>query len=422
MNGASSASPAGAPTSVKALATAERTLRSSWIEGDRDGVTYAYSRPSPTHYFWQWYWDSCFHAIVWRRFAPERAERELRSLLAGGREDGFIGHTIFWDRPVDLRRRWTYNIASRRAPNTSTIQPPLLAWAWRIAVGNPAEEPRIAAHHRWLEANRDLDGDGLLWIVQPDESGLDSSPKFDAVWGRRAHARLGFILLIAHNRRLKWDARRILDRGGPLLCEVVVNVLWGLARLAAGEPSITPALVERLWDERRGLFLDVARGGVARAREMDVAGSDLRVRTSTWSALAPLALPDLPEEIGRRLVEEHLLDPERYWSPVPPPSVSQQEPSFEPRKWQDGFARMYWRGPTWINSAWLIWLGLVRLGYDAEADHLARVLGEVYAREGSREFYEPFTGEGLGARDFGWSALVAELADPDPAAAVSHLG
>ena len=406
---------------MSALEIAERTLRASWIEGEREGVPFAYSRPSPGHYPWQWYWDSCFHAIVWRRFDPPRAERELRSLLAGGREDGFIGHTIFWDRPVDLRRRWTYNVRSRSSQSTETIQPPLLAWAWRIAVGDPASEPAIARHHRWLEANRDLDGDGLLWIVQPDESGLDSSPKFDPVWGRRAHAHLGFVCLIAGNRRRDWNARRVLDAGGPLLCEVVVNVLWGLARLAAGEPSITPALVDRLWDERRGLFLDHARGKVAIERQTEPAGDDRRVPVSTWSALAPLALPDLPEEIGRRLVEEHLLDRERYWTPVPPPSVSPQEPSFEPRDWRNWLVRRYWRGPTWINSAWLLWLGLRRLGYVEQAESMATALSEVYVREGSREFYEPFTGEGLGALEFGWSALVAELAAPDPAASRSHL-
>ncbi len=409
------------PKAAAALEIAERTLRGSWTEGERNGVPYAYAPPSPSHYYWQWYWDSCFHAIVWRRFQPERARLELESLLNGGREDGFIGHTIFWDRPVDLRRRWTYNISSRRAPNTSTIQPPLLAWAWRIAVGDPAGDPRIATHHRWLERNRDLDGDGLLWIVQPDESGLDSSPKFEPVWGKRAHARLGFIALIQRNRRRDWDARRILDDRGPLLCEVVVNVLWGLARLAAGEPSITPALIDRCWDERRGLFLDVARGTVAREDETDLIEGDRRIRTSTWSALAPLALPDLPEEIGRRLVEEHLLDPDRYWTPYPAPSVSAEEPSFEPRKWENMMVRRYWRGPTWINSAWMIWLGLIRLGYEEPAATMAAALCEAYAREGSREFYEPYTGEGLGASEFGWSTLIAELASPDPEAGRSHM-
>jgi hypothetical protein len=406
---------------AEALAIAERTLRGNWTEGERDGIPYGYSRPSPGHYPWQWYWDSCFHAIVWRRFDPARAESELRSLLAGGSGDGFIGHTIFWNGHVDWQRRWTYNVTSKKARSTSTIQPPLLAWAWRIAVGDPAAEPRIAAHHRWLEEHRDLDGDGLLWIVQPDESGLDSSPKFDPVWGLRAHARPLFPLLIAGNRRLGWDVKRILGAGGPVLCEVVVNVLWCLARLATGAPSITPALIDRLWDDRRGLFLDVARGDVARPGDTERAGDDRRVGVSTWSALAPLALPDLPAEIGRRLVEDHLLDRERYWTPVPPPSVSAREPTFQPSRWRGLLTRRYWRGPTWINAAWLLWIGLLRLGYQAQADHLANALFPAYAREGSREFYEPYSGDGLGARDFGWSALIAELAEPDPAAARSYL-
>ena len=77
---------------------------------------------------------------------------ELESLLAAQRPDGFIGHTIFWDRPVSLSRLPFYNVASRRAFQTETIQPPLLAWAWRIAVGDPAAEPRIAAQADWLAA------------------------------------------------------------------------------------------------------------------------------------------------------------------------------------------------------------------------------------------------------------------------------
>ena len=387
----------------------ERTLRASWAEGERRGSRYAYTRPSPSRYPWQWYWDSCFAAIAWRRFDRARSRTELETLLAAMRDDGFIGHVVFWDRPLSHRRRLYYNVSSRRAEMTGTIQPPLLAWAWRSAVGDPREEPRIARHHRWLERERDLDGDGLIWIVQPDESGLDSSPKFDPVWGRRSHARWGFPLLVARNRQLDWDARRIRDRGWPVLCEVMTNVLWCLARVAAGQGSITPALVERLWDERRGLFLDEVQPGGARPA------------ISTWAALSPLALPDLPAEIGRRLVEEHLLDRRRYWLPVPPASVSASEPSFEPGR-GPGWKRRYWRGPTWVNAAWLLWLGLVRLGYEDPAREMAEALSAAVLREGLREYYDPHTGEGLGARDFAWTALVLELAAPDlPGARRSHL-
>ncbi|HEX6152040.1 MAG TPA: hypothetical protein VFZ19_00825 [Solirubrobacterales bacterium] len=385
-----------------ALAEAERVLRQSWVVGERGGTRFGYTEPSPGRYPWQWYWDSCFAAIVWRRFEPARARLELESLLAAQRPDGFVGHTIFWRSRVSLLRLLFYNVARRSTDQTETIQPPLLAWAWRIAVGDPNEEPRIGRQMDWLSANRDLEGDGLLWIVQPDESGLDASPKFEEAWGRRAVGRIGFPLLVHRNRRLDWDARRVRDAGGPVLCEPLVNTLWSLSLQALGRPSATQALVDRLWDERRGLFLDEAQPGGA------------RLQTLTWASLAPLALPDLPEEIGRRLVEEHLLCEREFLTPVAPPSVAVGERGYEPGGGH-GPIRRYWRGPTWINSAWLVWLGLRRLGYEAEAERLAAgVIGAV-AREGLREYYDPRNGKGQGARDFAWSALVAELADPPPA-------
>lgn len=383
------------------LAEVERVLRQNWVAGERGETRFEYTEPSPGRYPWQWYWDSCFAAIAWRRFEPDRARAELESLLAAQRPDGFIGHTIFWRSRVSLLRSLFYNVASIDAEQTESIQPPLLAWAWRVAVGDPAEEPRIVRQVDWLAANRDLDGDGLLWIVQPDESGLDASPKFEAVWGRRSVGRIGFPLLVHHNRRLDWDARRIRDAGGPVLCETLVNTLWSLSLQTLGRPSATPALVDRLWDERRGLFLDEAQPG------------DLRLQTVTWASLAPLALPDLPEAIGRRLVEEHLLNEREFLTPVAPPSVAVGERGYEPGGGR-GPIRRYWRGPTWINSAWMVWIGLRRLGYEAEAAQLASgVIGAV-AREGLREYYDPRDGKGMGARDFTWSALIAELADPPP--------
>ena len=388
-------------------AEAERVLRQNWHEGERDGIHFSCTEPSPGRYPWQWYWDSCFAAIVWRRFDRDRARAELESLLAVQRPNGFVGHTIFWRRRVSFLRSFFYNVTSRTALQTETIQPPLLAWAWRIAVGEPATEPRIVAHMDWLAANRDLEGDGLLWIVQPDESGLDASPKFEEVWGRRANG-VGFPLLVRRNRKLGFDARRVHERGHPVLCESLVNTMWSLSLQAMGRPSATPALVERLWDESRGLFVDEALPGAVRPQAL------------TWASLAPLALPDLPAAIGRRLAEEHLLNPSEFLTAVAPPSVATSEPSYEPDGGH-GLLRRYWRGPTWINSAWMVWLGMRRLGYEAEARRLADDVIAAVAREGLREYYDPRDGTGLGAKDFAWSALVAELANPEDAALTSYL-
>jgi hypothetical protein len=378
-----------------------RVLDESWREGEQADRSYAFTSPSPHRYPWQWYWDSCFIAIVRSRWDPDRARRELSSLLAAS-EDGFIGHIIFWGRPLNLERLIRYNVARRRDLMTRTIQPPLLAWAWSLAGGNPREEPRIAEHHEWLAANRDLDGDGLLWLIQPDESGLDASPKFDHVWGPYAQGRRRFPWLIHHNRRRGFDARRIDADGRPVLCEVLTNVMWSLARQSHGDSSTTPALVERLWDESTGRFVDEARGALRPLPPEKV--------PFTWDTLAPLALPDLPEAIGRRLVKETLLS-ERFWPAVPLPSVALGDPAHSDRDHYWGLRR-YWRGPSWVNSAWLAWLGLRRLGYEAEAHDMVERLIPVVLREGLREYYHPHTGIGMGARDFGWTSLALEMAAP----------
>jgi hypothetical protein len=386
----------------------ERVLGQNWRTGTHDGQEYAYTAPSPGRYPWQWYWDSCLTAIARRHFDPERARLELESLLAAADPDGFIGHTVFWGKPLTPIRSLYYNVRTRRDFMTATIQPPLLAWAWRIAVGDPAAEPRIVAHHRAILERRNMEGDGLLWIIQPDESGLDAAPNFDAVWGWRADGLPGFPLLVRRNRRLDFNAGRIKDAGGPLVCSALVNVLHGLSRLALGEPSITPALIDRLYDPDTGMFLQ------------EVWPERKTPLVETWAALSPLALPDLPEAIGRRLVEKHLLDPERFWLPVPPPSVAATEPSFSTSDRFFGLRR-YWRGPTWVNSAWLVWLGLLRLGYHGEADELVTRLVTTVAREGLREYYHPISGRGMGARDFAWSTLISEFIDPHPGATHSYL-
>jgi hypothetical protein len=42
---------------------------------------------------------------------------------------------------------------------------------------------RIRRQHEWLARNRDLDGDGLLTIISPFESGMDWKASYDPVLG-----------------------------------------------------------------------------------------------------------------------------------------------------------------------------------------------------------------------------------------------
>jgi hypothetical protein len=143
------------------------------------------------------------------------------------------------------------------------------------------------------------------------------------------------------------------------------------------------------------------------------------VTVSTWSSLAPLALTTLPPQVRRRLVEEHLLHSRRYRSDCGIPSVALEERSFKP-----GFALWRcWRGPSWMNTAWLLVPAMRELGYRAEAERVVRSLVNAVERHGFREYYNPLTGRGLAARSFGASTLLIDLlarggaADGEPSAA-----
>jgi hypothetical protein len=50
----------------------------------------------------------------------------------------------------------------------------------------------------------------------------------------------------------------------------------------------------------------------------------------------------------------------------------------------------------------------------------ARIAGAVSAA-GLREYYDPYSGEGMGAEHFSWSSLVMEFVEPDPLAHTSHV-
>jgi hypothetical protein len=394
-------------------AAAGQLLDENWRQGvHRDAGPYGFTCPSAGRYKHQWYWDSCFHAVAWSHFDGERAREELRTLVRAMGPDGLVPHTIFWDRSPRWRRAPFYATPTMFGSfATESTQTPLLAHAWErvaLATGDGFAAEGVDAlrlHYDWLDRERDPDGDGLVSILFPDESGLDDSPKYDPVFHRMAHWRPGYFRLVERYRRLGYRAHDVIEHHEEHVEDVLFNVAYALSlrslarlsgddRYAERAAHTERALLERCYDERTGLFFDLA----GRAEEP--------VRVSTWSSLAPLALSDLPEDVRRRLVEEHLLHPARYAAAYGIPSVAIEEPSFNPR-----FDRFRcWRGPSWVNSAWLLVPPLVELGYEDAARRIVGSLADAVERHGFREYYDPLTGRGLAARGFGWSTLLADLA------------
>ena len=78
---------------------ARRILLSNLRQGvaDWNGKEYSFVCPSLTGYPFQWFWDSCFHALALLHLDPEQAKKEMRSLMSGAQPSGFIPHIIFWE-------------------------------------------------------------------------------------------------------------------------------------------------------------------------------------------------------------------------------------------------------------------------------------------------------------------------------------
>ena len=410
----------------RVAAEARRVLKGNRQTGssDWDGMRYDFVCPSPTHYPFQWFWDSAFHAIALLHVDPELAKQELRCLMQGAQPDGFIAHMLLWER--EAHAHWLkeeYSIRLAHPYFTATIQPPVVARAVERIFEVTGDQafvremlPPVVRFFDWLARVRDPDNDGLVSIIQPDESGLDASPKYDKSMGVPYDPPTDTLPALRRSmQRLFTAYKDAAPETEPLLGvflfeDVMVNSIYAdglraLAKLsrAVGAPDADrfereskrtlDALMKKCWDQKAGLFWDLS------------GATEEQARLLTFTSLFPLILPDLDTGVAKRLVHEHLLNEEEFWLPYPMPSVAANDPTFDPT-WQ---TKTTWRGPTWVNVNWYLYWGLRTHGFDGVASELARRTVAMQARGGIREFYDPFTAKGYGATDFGWSCLSLDL-------------
>ena len=393
---------------------------------DASGREYRYLCPSPTAYRWQWFWDSCFHAVMMAHVDPNLALAELRTLVSSQREDGFIGHINFWGSHLlsDIWGRIQSSYAWRQR-HTALIQPPVLAQAIeRVAqvlhdTLMPVEFlPALDRYHQWLTEHRTPDADGLLVIISPYESGMDQSPVYDEALGlsHRSAWRVSLAgrWLDLRNAAYNYD-QRLVRRGPFRVKDVLVNALYAdsltsMARLHQryGQPGYARGYAEKAAEIVEAMLTKM-RDRTTGAFHSLYGSEDRRTKPITVASLAPLVVESLPREAAEMLVDRHITRSDGFGLPFPLPSVAASEPSFDTRG-----VRLSWRGPTWVNTNWLIWRGLVRHGYLSLAAQLAQRTIQMVATAGMREFYHPYTGRGMGARSFAWSGLALDMVGPQP--------
>jgi hypothetical protein len=360
--------------------------------------------PNAHTYPWQWLWDSCFHAVCWAHLGrPDRARTELVNALRHQAPDGFVPHINYWSSSGRADDD-THASFWGRPSSSSITQPPMYghAVAELVRRGVDLDDSLVdqarAGLRFWLDG-RGRTGAGSV-AVHPWESGCDDSPRWDG-WADVADP----ATRAARWRVVKGDlveALRFAPGGSPVgssAFEVVgagssALLAFNAAELAdvtgdaalAGSARRVAAALDRRWSHELATWTDLVVVGPTTGAAVRTADALLGVLVSTDPVAVDAAFAQLA-------------DPVAFAAPYGPTGVDRREPSFDPCT--------YWRGPAWPQLAYLLWLAARRRGRDADAGALAGRLVSGARRSGLAEYWEPDTGEGLGAIPQSWSALAS---------------
>jgi len=383
------------------------------LENRREAKEYQYTVPSPDSYPYQWLWDSCFHAIILTHLNIGDAKKEILSLLSKQFDNGLIPHMIYWDKesPTD------FPVIEWGKADTSTItQPPMIAYAvWRIYQKDHDRSflkevyPRLYHFYRYLLTERDPHEKHLIGIMNPDESGEDNSPRFDIPlnlppkhsFKENYQKRLN---LVAQHIECKFDApfcmRNFFWVKDVPINAIMVKNLMSLSGIAKKLGYLEDA--EFFTKEAKNISLAMKKLMLENDLFWSTFGESYqKIKAKTWAIFAPLFAKILTQKGAKKLVEEHLLNPQEFWTKYPIPTVSLDESSFDPK----GF----WRGPVWIAINWFIYKGLINYGFFDIAKQIRESSVSLIEKSGFREYFDPNTGEGFGAKDFTWGGLVLDM-------------
>jgi glycogen debranching enzyme len=371
-----------------------------------------YTVPSPRLYPHQWAWDSAFVAIGWAHIDPQRAWQEITTLLDHQWQDGRVPHIIFHQASTDY---WPGPDFWETERTSAITQPPVWASAVRKIVEISQDisrleqlVPRIDASHRFFYEQRDPLNFHLVAVAHPWESGMDNSPAWDGPLSaidpskspplKRRDIKIvtdtsmrptddtyrRYAVIVKDIAKAKFGPGTFMVYD-PMMSAVLARAEDDLAWLAGkiGVQSdaaqraskIKDALVRHLWDDAHGRF-SYFDAMTRKPIHSDVIGCYLPL----WAGVEP--------RYAERLLQNLR---ERYWTHWPLPSTCPNQAGFEPRR--------YWRGPAWVPVNWML---VESLGTPL----LQRTL-QLVRDKGFWEYFEPFTGEGLGGDTFAWTAALA---------------
>lgn len=373
--------------------------------------TNLYTVPSPITYPYQFLWDSCFHAIIYSHLDSACGKSEIRSLLARQFKNGMVPHLIYWRRGPAIDIDWGQG---RRTSNIT--QPPMIAYAvWQLFQKDQDTEflkeiyPNLFHYYKYLLNDRDPHDRNLLGVINPDESGEDNSPRFDALLGlppihtfeENLKKRID---LVQENIKCRFDAPFCMNnffwvKDVPFNAIMIENL------------QCLSYIAQKVGREYDAAYFDRSRELIAKAMRNLMFEDGLfwsthgenyqKIKVKTWAMFAPLFARILEKKEAEKLINEHLLNNKEFWGDYALTTVSKDEAAFSETD--------MWRGPVWIGINWFVYKGLINYGFNEVAIKIKQSSLALIKKSGFREYYNPITGNGLGAKNFTWGGLVLDM-------------
>jgi putative isomerase len=342
-----------------------------------------------------WFNDQIFAALLAGVFDADLARENMATAMAGATPQGNIACIVTSNDAWVDRTQLPFGA--------------LVVWQLYQRTGErsmiSASYDALVRNRRWWQENRDPDGFGLLSCGTSDvgeglykgtafaarnETGMDNSATHDeAVYDPVTRTLSTFDLGL--NCAAALDAEMLSKMAAVLGKHEDAREFAELA-----ERSRT-LISETLWDESRGIFANrQRRGGFVRSLSP----------TSFYPLLCGAATP---AQAARLL--EHLSDETTFGGDYVLPNATRDDPAFADN--------VYWRGRIWPNVNYMVWLGLRRYGFVAEASKLASQSYDLFMKSWredriASENYNAVTGEAMDQGDtdpfYIWAAMLPLMA------------
>lgn len=168
------------------------------------------------------------------------------------------------------------------------------------------------------------------------------------------------------------------------------------------------------WDPIDGLYYHVDVMGKKTSVQTQEVTWVVPLKFRAWTCFMPMWAGITPKEYAERMVKEHLMNEEEFYSEFGIRTLAKNEPLYNTNETSNP---SNWQGPVWIVSTYLVFKGLLNYGYKEEAEKIARNLlnnlkADIEQNGAMHEYYNPETGKSTMHLGFmNWNALSGTMMD-----------